>query len=174
MATDRLTIREWTRSDANRYLDIYGKPEVMRWLGGSAAPLTSREQAERSIDRIEARRTNDDPIRGYWAVVRRTDDVVAGTVLLERLQGVAGEYEIGWHFHPDSWGHGYATEAAASVLDWGFDHELAEILAVVFPGNTASLAVCRRLHMTGLGITSRYYDSEMELFRIRAADRPGR
>ena len=39
--------------------------------------------------------------------------------------------------------------------------------AVVRPGNAPSLAVCRRLGMESLGRTSRYYDSELELYRMR-------
>ena len=41
-----------------------------------------------------------------------------------------------------------------------------EVFAVVRPDNTASLAVCRRIGMQPLGRTDRYYDSELELFRI--------
>ena len=41
---------------------------------------------------------------------------------------------------------------------------LGEVYAVVRPDNTKSLAVCRRLGMTALGRTSKYYETELELF----------
>ena len=77
--------------------------------------------------------------------------LVAGTVLFKPLPNGVGEVEVGWHLHPDSWGHGYATEAARAVIQRGFEAGLPEVYAVVRPGNEASLAVCRRLGMAAAG-----------------------
>jgi GNAT superfamily N-acetyltransferase len=76
--------------------------------------------------------------------------------------------ELGWHLHPDSWGHGYATEAARAVVDRAFDDGLLEVYAVVRPGNEPSLAVCRRLGMQPLGRTTCWYGRELEAFRLEA------
>jgi RimJ/RimL family protein N-acetyltransferase len=94
----------------------------------------------------------------------RSTGVAAGTVLLVSLPD-SEQVEVGWHFHPDSWGLGYATEAARGALAHGFAHGLREIFAVVRPGNERSLALCRRLGMAGLGLTDRWYDTSLELFR---------
>jgi RimJ/RimL family protein N-acetyltransferase len=80
------------------------------------------------------------------------------------LPGETNDVEIGWHLHPDAWGHGYATEAAEAVLDDAFSRGLAKVLAVIDPDNSASRAVCQRLGMTHLGRTTRYYDTPNELF----------
>jgi RimJ/RimL family protein N-acetyltransferase len=79
-----------------------------------------------------------------------------------------GAIEVGWHLHPDSWGHGFATEAARAVLDRAFADGLDEAIAVVRPGNAPSVAVCLRLGMEPLGTTDRYYGTELELFRLRS------
>ena len=104
---------------------------------------------------------------GCWAI-EREDGVAAGTLLLKPLPDGVGEVEVGWHLHPDSWGHGYATEAARAVVDRGFDAGLPEVYAVVRPGNEPSLAVCRRLGMDYLGRMVRWYDVELEAFRLMA------
>jgi hypothetical protein len=58
--------------------------------------------------------------------VLRPDPAVHPARELLRPSGCAGgpngvgEVEVGWHLHPDSWGHGYATEAARAVIDRGF------------------------------------------------------
>jgi len=89
-------------------------------------------------------------------------------VLFKPLPNGVGEVEVGWHLHPDSWGHGYATEAARAVIDRGFGAGVAEVYAVVRPGNEASIAVCRRLGMTPLGRLRRWYDAELEAYRLMA------
>ncbi|GAA0405989.1 hypothetical protein GCM10009541_56480 [Micromonospora gifhornensis] len=66
--------------------------------------------------------------------------------------------------HPDARGQGYATEAADAVLRDAFGRGLPRVLAVTEPDNHASQAVCRRLGMTALGRTTRYYDTINELF----------
>jgi RimJ/RimL family protein N-acetyltransferase len=43
-----------------------------------------------------------------------------------------------------------------------------EVYAVVRPGNAASVAVCRRLGMAPLGRLRRWYDVELEAFRLMA------
>jgi RimJ/RimL family protein N-acetyltransferase len=89
-------------------------------------------------------------------------------VLLVPLPGETGEIEVGWHLHPDSWGHGYATEAATGALERAFAAGVPEVFAVVRPGNDASMAVCRRLGMTPIGRTTKWYGVECEAFRIGA------
>jgi len=75
------------------------------------------------------------------------------------------------HLKYEAWGQGYATEAAQVLLSYGFDTlHLPEIYAVANPKNERSLQVMRRLGMTRLGRTNRYYNQELELFEIKAHD----
>jgi RimJ/RimL family protein N-acetyltransferase len=104
---------------------------------------------------------------GCWAI-ERGDGTVAGTVLFKPLPDGVGEIEVGWHLHPDSWGHGYATEAGRAVIDRGFAAGVPEVYAVVRPGNHASMAVCARLGMERIGRFRRWYDVELETFRLMA------
>ena len=163
LTTARLRLRAWTTApgDLDRLTDIYSRDEVSRWLGGTPsvppAELVARWAA---VHELDAR-------FGCWAI-ERPDGVVAGTVLLKPLPNGVGEVEVGWHLHPDSWGRGYATEAARAVIERGFDAGLPEVYAVVRPGNSASLAVCARLGMHPLGLFRRWYDVELEAFRLMA------
>jgi RimJ/RimL family protein N-acetyltransferase len=164
--TERLVARSWSLADADAFFDIYRRWEVARWLGAVPQVVETVDEAEARITRwAEANLASE--LEGRWAVQRREDGRPVGTVLLVRLPGGDGEVEVGWHFHPDAWGHGYATESACGALDWAFEHGLDEVYAVVRPGNERSIAVCHRLGMERLGRTTRYYESELELFRLR-------
>ena len=164
LRTARLRLRPWTtcRDDLARLVDLYGRAEVTRWLGGTPS-VTPVELVARWRAVAEA----DDRF-GVWALERADTAAVAGTVLLKPLPDGVGEVEVGWHLHPDSWGRGYATEAARAVITRGFEAGLPEVYAVVRPCNAASVAVCTRLGMTPLGRMRRWYDVELDAFRLMA------
>lgn len=118
--------------------------------------MGSREDALASIAR---RRAIDDPIHGIWAITQGADGRVVGNLLLKPIPVSAGEpsggpteVEIGWHLHPEAWGHGYATEAAAAVLDDASSRGLAKVLAVTHPDNHASL------HRARVGSMGKFVD----------------
>lgn len=167
--TPRLTLRAWTEQDAADHFAVYSQWDVMRWLGADPQPLTDPSQSSAGIARWAARQ--DDPY-GIWAVV--PDDVgrPVGSALLVPLQDGAGnpapEVEVGWHLHPDVWGRGYATEAAAALVDLAWTAGLDEVWAVIHPGNDRSVAVTQRLGMTPEGLTERWYGVPLESYRVTA------
>jgi RimJ/RimL family protein N-acetyltransferase len=168
--TERLVIRPWRHEEAERLLDILGRIEVMKWLGdGEPVLVTELDEAHARIDRYNTER--DDPPLGMWAVERKADGVVVGTVLLLTLPNAEhGEVEIGWHLHPDSWGFGYASEAARGVLSHGFAAGLPEIIAVAHLTNDPSIAVMRRIGMTDRGVVETWYDEPSRCFAITAEE----
>jgi RimJ/RimL family protein N-acetyltransferase len=169
--TERLLIHEWSDSPADlaRIFDIYRREEVMRWLGGGKI-LVNPRQAREVQSRWTAYNAKHGGRYGTWAIEVRDTGVRAGTVLLRPMpdpsdgSAPGSEVEIGWHLHPDSFKHGYATEAARGALEHGFGHGLTEIFAIAKPDNAPSLAVMRRIGMRHLGRTSRWYGLEAELF----------
>ena len=164
-STERLTARRWSLDDADVAYAMYSRPEVTRYLGAEGRPMPSLEQQREALARIVAG-YDAQPGLGSWAIEVRTTGDVVGAVLLKPLPA-ATEIEVGWHLAPEHWGNGYATEAATAALRHGFGTlGLTEIYAVVRPENERSLRVARRLGMTSLGRTDRYYGVEAELFRI--------
>lgn len=169
VVTERLVLRPWRVEEAERLLDIQSRLEVMRWLGdGPPVLLDSVDQARRRIERY-AELSADPPI-GLLAVEVRATGVVAGTAMLVPLSQDTDDpaVEIAWHLHPDSWGHGLATEAARALLAEGFAGGLPEIHALTHVDNERSIAVCRRLGMDDLGVGEvPWYSGRWHLFRAR-------
>jgi RimJ/RimL family protein N-acetyltransferase len=171
-STGRLIARDWATADAEDAFAIYGREEVARWLGAPPPRrMASVDVMRANLERISARNAQH-PQFGHWALELRGSGTVIGAVVLLPLPG-GGEVEIGWHLNPDHWGQGYATEAGRGAIRHAFGAcGLAEVLAVVYPDNAKSIAVCRRLGMTHLGQTDRYFGVTLALFRLRAADAP--
>jgi RimJ/RimL family protein N-acetyltransferase len=163
--TARLTLRPWRPADAGRFYDIYRRAEVTDWIG--SPPMFDRGEAVAMIERLTDGLAAD-PRFGAWAVVERASGLVAGSVLLKPLPDGAGEVEIGWQVHPDSWGRGLATEAAGALLARGFADGLDEIWAVTYLDNHRSVRVCRKLGMRLLGVTYRWYHEPSLMFWIGA------
>jgi RimJ/RimL family protein N-acetyltransferase len=167
--TQRLLLRPWSAEDLDYHFDIYHRWEVMRWLGADPKPLSSPEESLAGITRWLERCQWP---YGLWAVVPDEVGHPVGSALLVHLQDAEGhscpDVEVGWHFHPDHWGHGYATESAACLLEAAWREGLDEVWAVIHAGNSASVAVTERLGMTPQGTTDRWYGVELESYRIAA------
>ena len=150
-------------------LDIQSRIEVIKWLDdGVPVPMANLDEARERIGRYHARSTT--PPLGFWAVEVRETGVVAGSVLLLTLPNAEhGEVEIGWHLHPDSWGHGYAGEAAVAVLGTAFAHGLEEVWALTHTDNHRSQAVCRKIGMESVGVIEKWYVEPSQAYRARPA-----
>ena len=147
--------------------------DVKRYIGGAPAVMANRSQA---LALIQRRRDLDHPVYGVWAIELASEHVLVGNLLLKPIPLSAHEspsppvdVEIGWHLHPEHWGHGYASEAGYAGLAQAFDSVLARVLVVTAPGNEASQKVCRRLGMQHLGRSDAYYNAPHEVYQAQRA-----
>jgi ribosomal-protein-alanine N-acetyltransferase len=139
-----------TAGDHAALLAHWTQPDVRRFLFDGAA-LSAAEVAETIEESI-----GDFAARGFgvWLIelgsaagLVSTAAALVGTAGLRPL-GDTG-LEIFYSLAPGAWGHGYATEAARAVVEYGLGPlGLPEVLAEVDEGNAASVAVVRRLGMT--------------------------
>lgn len=168
ITTDRLLLRPWEDSDVDFVYDLYSRWVVQRFIGQEPRVMESRSEA---VERVERFKAINHPIHGIWAVTGKDDGQLLGTLLLkpipesgEEPMVASQDVEIGWHFHPDQWGNGYASEAANAVLEHAFLGGLPRVVAVTNPANESSQSVCRRIGMAEKGLTEKYYNSTCELF----------
>jgi RimJ/RimL family protein N-acetyltransferase len=147
ITTSRLTLRRWRSDDIEPFAALCGDPEVMRYIGPGETRTTS--QAAASIDAFE--RMWDERRYGLFAVELTASGRLIGFAGLSEphfLPEIMPAVEIGWRFARDTWGKGYATEAARAALDFGLVKlGLPEIVSIHQVGNDASGNIMRKLGM---------------------------
>lgn len=144
--TDRLLLRGYRASDLDQLYDLQSRPDVTRYLPYGVRDRTEVAQAlEKKIAAAVLHRAGG---QLTLAVELPGSGQLIGDVILfwhsqEQRQG-----EIGYVFHPDHGGHGYATEAARVMLRLGFAGlGLHRITGRLDARNTASARVLERLGM---------------------------
>lgn len=150
LSTERLVLRPVTADDHAALLAHWTQPDVRRFLFDGAAPSAAEvaETIEESIGDFATRGF------GVWLIeldtAGRLDGTATGLVGTAGLRPLGGSgLEIFYSLAPGAWGHGYATEAARAVVEYGLGPlGLPEVLAEVDEGNAASVAVVKRLAMT--------------------------
>lgn len=144
IATARLTLRGYVSGDLDALYDIQSRPEVTRYLMyGTRDRGQVREILEQ---RIRANGPERDAVD--LAVVLPDSGTLIGDVVLFLRNPEHRQGEIGYVFHPDYGGRGYATEAARVLLRLGFDdYGLHRIIGRLDARNKASAGVLERLGM---------------------------
>ena len=135
--------------DRGPFFALNTHPLVVESLGSSP----TRVESDAMIERFSAEMVREG--WGLWAVGEAAGGgrgaAFVGMVGLHRVRPelpCAPAEEIGWRLHPDFWGQGYATEAAAAALRFGFEEAgLTEIIAFTTTLNTRSQAVMARIGM---------------------------
>jgi RimJ/RimL family protein N-acetyltransferase len=144
---DRVRLREFRADDLDDSMAIVADDRVTRWL--SFDSLTTPQQAQRIAGTLE--RAGDIPRTEYMlAVTSHESDQLIGFARLG-LSGVKAA-KLGYAISYDHWGKGYATDAARTMIVYGFgDLGLHRISAAIGPDNAASIAIVRRLGFTHEG-----------------------
>lgn len=146
LVTDRLVLRGFTDADRHPFVAMNADPEVMAFM--------SRRLDRAASDLFLARILDHWAADGYglWAIERRSDAAFLGFAGLSAPAFEAPftpAIEVGWRLARSAWGHGYATEAGAAALRFGFEVlGLAEIVSFTAVGNAPSRRVMERLGMS--------------------------
>ena len=148
ITTPRLKIRYWKDEDSAPFIEMNQNADVMRFFPKLQTPVETLQQIERIKKHFEE--------YGY------------GLFAMERIDN--GEFigftgfahptfkshftpcvEIGWRLKANSWGNGFATEAAKACLQYGFTKlALPEIYSFTATINTPSINVMKKCGMTYL------------------------
>jgi [ribosomal protein S5]-alanine N-acetyltransferase len=143
--TPRLSMRRFTLADAPFVIELLNDPAFIRYIG---------DKKVRCIADAEAY-LRDGPLAMYaqfgfgLLLVRRKSDLApvgtCGLIKRDSLEDV----DVGFAYLPAHRGQGYALEATRAVLAYGKrQFGLSRIVAIVSPGNAASIRVLEKAGMT--------------------------
>jgi RimJ/RimL family protein N-acetyltransferase len=145
LETERLVMRPFRTDDLAALTVLQADPSFW-WY-----PLRRGMEPDESARFMERRLAEyDRPDRpSFHAVIERASGALigwAGLSVPDFLPEVLPAIEVGWRLGSAHRGRGYATEAAAAALDWGFgDLGLASVVSIFEPDNAPSGRVMDRL-----------------------------
>ncbi|KAJ5898147.1 GNAT family acetyltransferase [Penicillium tannophilum] len=183
--TERLELRPLVDSDAEGMYDIRSREETMKhsfrkvpdidisdtrkWIRSFSTPNLKIAYAVREIH-TDAMSVSDKEGKG-----RIVGSLYVGLERIKRADHL--RWELGYTFHPDFWGKGYATEAVQGfVKTWSRIHELVlapialssttELVAIARKANKASINVLVKSGFVQIGEFVGVYGSECVLFGV--------
>lgn len=142
--TERLLLRTFTIDDASLIYELNLDPAVIRY---TYDPIKDIEHAREVLEKVILPQYvlyN----HGRWAVHLKPTLEFIGWCGLKYIPQ-RDEIDLGYRFKKESWGKGYATEAAYACIKYGFEKlNMRRIIGRAIPENEGSLHVLEKCGMT--------------------------
>lgn len=123
--TDRLMIRNFTRSDYDNFYLLQGDPAVMKYIRA----VRTRAESDAALD--EAIQGNAETYLGRWAVEEKETGQFVGSFVIVPIPDDPQRIQLGYAFLPSFWGKGYASEATQGGLVYFRQHTPLTVLYAV-------------------------------------------
>jgi RimJ/RimL family protein N-acetyltransferase len=137
--TERLIIRPFLVDDWPAVAAYTTRADIMAFMGEGAQ---TAEQTQAFVEQNAA----GEEVTAYALLLRPAAKLIGHMVFHPWF--APRTYEIGWVIHPDYQRRGYASEAAAALLRYGFEEmALHRIIATCQPENPASYGVMEKIGM---------------------------
>ena len=142
LETQRLSIRHLTEDDAPFILELLNEPAFIRFIA---------DRGVRNLDDARKYITNGPLVMyerygfGLFAVELKNSGVPIGMCGLLKRDSLE-DVDLGYALFERDWGKGYASEAAAAVIDYGRKQfGLKRIVAITSRDNDASIHVLEKM-----------------------------
>ncbi|MGI9264560.1 MAG: GNAT family N-acetyltransferase [Gammaproteobacteria bacterium] len=165
--TERMTLRRFTLSDAEAFLDLNSDPEVVRY-----AEKRVMQSMDEARDALRTAPLSDYEKYGYgrFAIILKENGELIGFCGIKYLPEL-GLNELGYRLKKKYWGRGLATEAARATVDYARDELCLDyVIALIVEGNTASVGVAEKLGMRLNGM-AHYMDLDAMKYELHLGDR---
>ncbi|MBL4596990.1 MAG: GNAT family N-acetyltransferase [Robiginitomaculum sp.] len=144
--TEHLLLRPFVMSDAAKLAELIAEPKVMEMLEQPPWPYQLSD-AKLWLAGLAGREQQND---AYKFAITHPSFGLIGSIGLQKKQ--AGILDLGYWVGKPYWGKGYASEAAAALMDWAITElGVTELVSGYFEDNPASGAILRKLGFVSTG-----------------------
>jgi RimJ/RimL family protein N-acetyltransferase len=145
LTTARLVLRPFVDTDFAALRAIESDPEILRFR---SRPVISPAMTRERLQEYVAARYDPARARFPFAITLRADGTLIGDCGLTLLANEPGGAFLWYSVNRQYWGNGYATEAAATVINFGLAIlRLSDIEARCHWDNRASVRVLEKIGM---------------------------
>jgi RimJ/RimL family protein N-acetyltransferase len=161
--TSRLILRSFTLDDAPFILRLLNEPSFIDNIADKGVRTLEQAKDYLSQGPMASYTAHG---HGLWMVQHRESGTPMGMCGLIKRDTLP-EVDLGYALVPEFWGQGHAREAATACLHWGRDSlGLSGVMAIVSPGNAASIRLLESLGFLRTGRMLYAPDDEVEVYRI--------
>ncbi|MDP9960306.1 GNAT family N-acetyltransferase [Chryseobacterium lathyri] len=146
LETERLILRKFEETDVERIFLLDSNPEVMKYIG---VPVLKEQSESLKVIKMIQKQYEENGT-GRLAVIEKETGLLIGwsglKLLTEEINGYKDVLDLGYRYLPESWGKGYAMEAAKASLKLGFNDMNADVIyAHAHSGNEGSNHILKKL-----------------------------
>ncbi len=149
LESDRLTLREFSPDDIAGFEGYHADLRYLEFYG----PQVTEPAFATTLVELFIRTAKAEPRLDYTlAIIERASTRLIGCCSLRTASQKAGYAELGIEVSPNSWGRGWAAEAAREMIRFGFEAlRLGEIRGVSVTANRRVDRLVTKLGFVNLG-----------------------
>ncbi len=160
LETERLILRELVKDDWGRVFEYQSDPLYLRYYEWTER---TPEAVQEFVSWLMERQSQQPRIKFQLAITLKSNNLLIGNCGIRMDHINAFQADIGYELDPNYWNHGYATEAAHAIVDFGFSRfSLHRVWSWCVADNLGSAHVLEKLGMRREG-----YLRENEYYRDR-------
>ncbi|HEX2451090.1 MAG TPA: GNAT family N-acetyltransferase [Gemmatimonadales bacterium] len=172
LETDRLRLLPLSSAAIDALLA--GDGRQLRELTGATFPTPVRPPplTEQLLPMVRDRLSADAAQEGWWTwvVIRKDTREAVGSVGFGGGPDAEGAVMVGYATYPNVERRGYATEAAAALVDWALEHhDVLRVCASMPPDNAAAIRVAQKVGMRLLGTV---WEEDLDDVLLYGIERP--
>lgn len=153
LETERLILRNITKTDAISIFKYLSDPEVMKYYG--LEPFKSVQDALDEISWYESIFNEQTGIR--WGISLKDNDKIIGSCGFLNTVSTHRRTDIGFELSKEYWGQGIGSEAIMAIIHYAFEQmNIQRIQALIEPLNIASQKMVEKAGFLQEGLLRKY------------------